>query len=285
MKCKIIYLLANLILFAAAGVSQVSETPKGSLFVIGGGSRSFAMMQSLVKTAQLSKKDYIVVLPMSSEEPDTAYFYIAADFRKVCTNTVANLNFTKENLNDKLWLDSLQKARLIFITGGDQNRFMKLVSHTQVERIIQKAYAAGATIAGTSAGAAMMSEKMITGNEISGDSIRPGSFKTIRYNTVEIAAGLGLIKNAIIDQHFIARSRYNRVLTALATFPSYPCIGIDEGAALIIKGKNVKIEGEGQVITFTVLSPYPKHDKANSLVNIPKIQMSVLTKGDVFLLK
>ena len=92
MKCKIISLLANFILLAATGLAQVSVKPKGTLFVIGGGNRSFEMMQSLVKTAQLTAKDYIVILPMSSEEPDTAYFYIAADFRKVCSNTVANLN-------------------------------------------------------------------------------------------------------------------------------------------------------------------------------------------------
>src|SRR5829696_1887256 len=103
MKLRATYLIANFILFVATGFPQVNTNSKGTLFVIGGGSRSFEMMQSLVKTAQLTEKDYIVILPMSSEEPDTAYFYIAGDFRKVCTNTIANLNFTDDNINDNLW--------------------------------------------------------------------------------------------------------------------------------------------------------------------------------------
>ena len=167
------------------------------------------MMKTLVATAELKDKDYVVILPMSSEAGDTAYFYIKRDFEQVCTNTIANLNFTRQQVNDKSWLDSLRNAKLIFITGGDQNRFMDIVLHTPVHDAIAGAYANGSTIGGTSAGAAMMSKQMITGNEFSGDSVRVGSFKKIQYHLVEVKEGLGLLNTAIIDQHFIARSRFN----------------------------------------------------------------------------
>ena len=130
--------------------------PKGNLFIIGGGQRSPQLIETLVATAQLSAKDYIVVLPMSTEEPDTAYYYIKIQLEKVCSNTIANLNFTKKDTLNLKWLDSLQHAKLIFITGGDQSRFMNIVLHTPIQKRILKAYYDGATIAGTSAGAAKM---------------------------------------------------------------------------------------------------------------------------------
>ena len=191
-------------------------------------------MKALVSTAALSAKDYVVVLPMSSEQPDTSYYYFKEDLQKACSNAIVNFNFTAEKVNDKRWLDSLQNARLIFITGGDQQRFMKIVLHTPVYDAIHKAYANGATIAGTSAGAAVMSEKMITGNELTDTVYRP-TFKKIHDKNIEIQQGLGLLKNAVIDQHFIVRSRYNRLLSALAKYPFYACIGIDEATAIIVR--------------------------------------------------
>lgn len=136
-------------------------------------------MKSMLATTQLKDKDYIVVLPMSGENPDTSFYYLLKDLTPLCKNTIANLNFTRNNLTDKVWLDSLKNAKLIFITGGDQNRFMGIVLNTPVHKAIKYAYANGSTIAGTSAGAAVMSKKMITGNEIVGDSVRSGTFKKI----------------------------------------------------------------------------------------------------------
>src|ERR1700712_24038 len=114
--------------------------PKGNLFIIGGGDRTPQLIQKLISTAQLSAKDYIVVLPMATEEPDTAYYYIKTELEQACSNTIANLNFTKKDTANKKWLDSLQHARLIFITGGDQTRFMNVVLHTSIQRAILKAY-------------------------------------------------------------------------------------------------------------------------------------------------
>ena len=77
-------------------------------------------MQTLIGTAGMKPQDYTVVLPMSSEYPDTSFFYFKEDYDPVCKNAIVCFNFTKETVNNKNWLDSLQHARLIFITGGDQ---------------------------------------------------------------------------------------------------------------------------------------------------------------------
>ena len=91
-------------------------------------------MQTLIGTAGMKPQDYAVVLPMSSEYPDTSFYYFKEDYDPVCKNAIVCFNFTKETANNKSWLDSLQHARLIFITGGDQLRIMTLFSIHQYTR-------------------------------------------------------------------------------------------------------------------------------------------------------
>lgn len=283
MKQKI-NLLSILFLFFCCAVQAQSNSiaPKGSLFIIGGGSRSAALIQKMIETAGLSATDHIVVLPMSSEEPDSSYFYIKDQLAKACTNTIANLNFTAGTVNDQVWLDSLKTAKLIFITGGDQVRFMKVVLNTPVFEAIHAAYNMGATVAGTSAGAAVMSHYMITGNQLS-DTAYESTFDKVWYNNIEFNEGLGLINNAIIDQHFVVRSRYNRLLSALAQHPDYLCIGIDEATAIIIHDNKVTVTGESQVLTFS--HPEGMQTTSTGLVKFRDVHFRIYTEGDVFKIK
>ena len=258
-----------------------SESPKGKLFIIGGGDRTPALMRSLIITAEMHSNDYVIVLPMSSEYPDTSYYYFKADLELICKKPIINFNFTPEQVNNKNWLDSLEKAKLIFITGGDQDRFMKAVINTPVYNAIHRAYKKGATIAGTSAGAAVMCQHMITGNELTDTVYRP-TFRKVTDKNIEIKPGLGLLTSAIIDQHFIARSRYNRLLSALAKFPLLTCIGIDEGTAIIVHGNKVKVAGESQVIV--IRQPEDLKITTNGLIKLKDIEFSIYTNGDEFTL-
>jgi cyanophycinase len=256
-------------------------TPKGKLFIIGGGDRPPSLMKSLVATAAFSPNDYVVVLPMSSEEPDTSFIYFKADLEPVCRNKIVNFNFTKEKVNDKNWLDSLEHARLIFITGGDQDRFMKVVLNTPVFKSIHKAYTNGSTIAGTSAGAAVMSQHMITGAELTDTTYR-ATFRKLKHENIEIKEGLGLITSAVIDQHFIVRSRYNRLLSAIAKYPTLTCIGIDEATAIIVRANKIEVAGTGQVVVMQ----NPKDLKIidDNLIKMKNLQFSIYTNGDKFLI-
>ena len=283
MKRYFIFLLAAILFIHLSSVAQVKKLqPKGNLFIIGGGDRPPSLVKSLLAVAQLSSKDYIVVLPMSSEEPDSSFFYFKEDVAPACTNTIANLNFTRNNVNNKEWLDSVTHAKLIFITGGDQERFMNVVLHTPVYDAIHKAYENGSTIAGTSAGAAVMSKQMITGKEFSDTTYR-ATFRKLHSKNIEIKEGLGLLDNAIIDQHFIVRSRYNRLLSALAKYPSLPCIGIDEVTAIVVHANKVKVTGNSQVFVFK--DPKGLKVTPGELIKLTGMQVSIYTAGDEFLLK
>jgi cyanophycinase len=282
MKKLFITTICCLLLFHFSNVAQNGNaSTKGKLFIIGGGDRSRALMQTLIGTADMKPQDYAVVLPMSSEYPDTSFFYFKEDYDPVCKNAIVCFNFTRETVTNKSWLDSLQHARLIFITGGDQLRFMNIVLNTPVYQAIHNAYKNGATIGGTSAGAAVMSKYMITGNQLT-DTSYSATFRVVHDNNIEIKEGLGLLTSAIIDQHFIVRSRYNRLLSAIAKYPLLPCIGIDEATAIIVQRDKVKITGESQVIVLK--HPEQVQITSKGLIKLKDLQFSVYTEGDEFII-
>lgn len=258
-----------------------TQRPRGKLFIIGGGDRPPSLMQALAKAAALKENDFAVVLPMSGAAPDTSFYYFKEDWKPVSDKAIYNFNFTPGKTNNKHWLDSLKKAKLIFITGGDQDRFMKVVLNTPVYDAIHEAYKNGATIAGTSAGAAVMSKYMITGNQLT-DTVYKPTFRKLIAENIEFKTGLALISNAIIDQHFVVRSRYNRLLSALAAYPSLACIGIDEETAIIMEGNKVSVAGTGQVIVMK--QPEGLLVTTDKLVKFKDVQFSIYTQGDVFIL-
>lgn len=268
-------LLSTQVLVSQSG----SVIPTGKLFIIGGGDRPPRLMEALIEAADMKPGDYTVVLPMSSASPDTSFYYFKADYELFCKNPIVNLNFTKENINNKPRLDSLKKAKLIFITGGSQSRFMSVVLNTPVHTALYDAYKNGATIAGTSAGAAVMSEHMITGTQLK-DTAYKSTFPRVVENNIELEPGLGLITNCIIDQHFIVRSRYNRLFSAIAKFPSLACIGIDEETAIIIHGNKAKVAGMRQVVVMK--KPEDLKITAEGLIKFKEMQFGIYTDGDSF---
>ncbi|MCO5238818.1 MAG: cyanophycinase [Chitinophagaceae bacterium] len=255
---------------------------KGNLFIIGGGERSAELLEALIKTADFGMSDYIVILPMASGVPDESVAYIRSQLSEYCKNPVTSFNFTQAQANDhSSWIDSVRNARLIYIAGGDQNRFMNVVRGTRLYDAIHQAFDKGATISGTSAGAAVMSEIMITGEEK--DKKGNDNFKVIKKDNVITSRGMGFITKAVIDQHFIMRSRYNRLLSVLADHPDKMVIGIDESTAIIVKGTRVEVAGESQVLVVS----RPKKPKVSGKdkVAFKNAKLSLFTAGDTFELK
>ncbi|MEC5167359.1 cyanophycinase [Flavobacterium sp. PL11] len=277
-----IKIVITILLLFFYGIVQAQNT-RGQLFIIGGGDRSNALMTQLINISDLKKDDYIVVLPMSSGEPVESYDYFKAQFQKLIPNPIIMMNFNKTTVHNKVLNDSLQNAKLIFISGGDQTRFMDVVKNTPVYTSIHKAYKNGSTIAGTSAGAAVMCEHMITGNQKLQTKYSE-TFDNVRYDNLETTVGLGLVKNVIIDQHFMKRSRYNRLLSALVEFPNHIGIGIDESTALIVRDKEIEIAGESEVVVIKKPKGIIKSKKDN-LVSIKSLEMAIYIEGQKFKIK
>lgn len=271
------FLTLSLLLFFSLAVAQ---SPKGKLFIIGGGSRSGELIAKLVETADLESKDYIVVLPMASSVPVESFQGIAKQLAEVVPNKITSFNFSKGTTGDRKWVDSLRKARLIYIAGGDQDRFMDVVRNTPVYEAIHAAYKNGSTVAGTSAGAAVMSKAMITGQQLAGDTTYKETFDKLWDKNIEFKEGLGLLDSVIIDQHFLKRSRHNRLISALAAYPAFTCIGIDESTAIVVRGKNIEVTGESQVIRMS--QPRNLRISSRGLLQLDDLHFGLYADGDSF---
>ncbi len=280
---RIIQKTLPIILLSFIAISLQAQNNKGKLFIIGGGDRDDTLMNHLLKAADLEPTDYIIVLPMASEEPESSYFYFKKQMVKLTSNPINMMNFDAKNVHNKVLGDSLQKAKLIFICGGDQTRFMNIILNTPIYNAIHKAYQNGSTIAGTSAGAAVMCEHMITGNQKLAVNYTE-TFDTIRYDNLETSKGLGLIDKVIIDQHFLKRSRYNRLLSGLIEFPNHTGIGIDESTAILVQNNQFEVFGESEVVVISKPKGITRIKK-NNLISIKKIQMSILAEGEKYKIK
>ena len=260
----------------------IQEKAEGKLFIIGGGGRPDAMVDSLIRISGIGEKGYMIVLPMSSGVPDTSAYYSSLQFKEMGIDDIHTFNIQDaESVSDSR-LDSLRGATLIYITGGDQRQFMEIVRNTKVHQAIREAFMDGATVAGTSAGAAMMSRKMITGDEIK-HSEYTGDFRTIEADNMIIKPGLGLLEKVIIDQHFIQRMRMNRLLTVVLENPGFTGIGIDESTAILVEKNMARVIGESQVIV--VRNSNEEVHRENGLLKAENLELSIYTESDSFFLE
>jgi cyanophycinase len=275
-------LIASFCLGCVLQSSAQDRGEKGKLFIIGGGSRPSAMVDRMVKESGIDKEGYGIILPMSSSEPDSSAYYATRQFYKLGVTNVYGLNFTKGEDLKASKLDSITNAKLIYISGGDQNRFMEVVKDTEIEKAIHQAYNKGSLIAGTSAGAAVMSKMMITGDELKHPEYA-STFRNIESENIEIKTGLGLITTIIVDQHFVKRSRYNRLLSAVIEHPELVGVGIDESTAILVNGKTMEVVGKSQVIVFK--NPDQSKTNFNDKLGAKGIIMNLYLPGELFTLE
>jgi cyanophycinase len=181
----------------------------------------------------------IVVIPSASRLSDTGPRYVSL-FKELGAGRVDSLDFdTRRDCEEKGRLARISQANGIFLTGGNQLRLTTLLGGTAVSRLIRTRNAEGVHVAGTSAGAAVLSEHMIAFGKEGGSP---------RADSVRLAPGLGLTNRFIIDQHFRQRDRLGRLITALAFNPFAIGIGLDENTAAFIGPDNeLEVVGSGGV--------------------------------------
>ena len=181
----------------------------------------------------------IAIIPTASNEPDMGAYYELL-FAKHGVERAKSLHFERRSdCDDGDWLEWLDDATGIFITGGNQLKLSATLGGTPVARHLRTRNAQGIPIAGTSAGAAFLSEHMIAYGE---DGSVPHA------GMVQMCAGLGLTNRVVIDQHFRERNRLGRLLTALAYNPFAIGLGVDEDTAAFISPDDVvDVVGSGVV--------------------------------------
>jgi cyanophycinase len=166
-----------------------------------------------------------------------------------------------------------EHATGIFFTGGNQVRITRTLGGTRLDRILHKRHAEGLVLAGTSAGAAMMSSVMITGGP---------PVSTLRAGGVELGPGMEFVPGVLIDQHFEERGRLRRLLSAVAQHPHDIGLGIDENTAAVVSGHRLEVVGAGTVtiidageLTYTNLDELER----DGLLAICGVKIHILPAG------
>jgi len=222
--------------------SEVKDNQqRGFIIPIGGGEDKVREMKIHRRFVELSGSERadIVVIPTASRLDTTGPDYNQI-FRELGAAQVEFLPITsREDCDNPAFIEMLDRATGIFITGGNQLRLSTILGGTAIAQKIRKRNAAGIPVAGTSAGASIMSEHMIAGGD---------SNSAPRGDAVSLAPGLGLTNAVIIDQHFTERNRLGRLLSAASYNPFLIGLGVDEDTAAFIGPDNVlEVIGSGTV--------------------------------------
>ncbi len=275
MHRRLLFILC-LIIQSSFFISTNAQSPKGSLFIIGGGTIPDSLRMQILHTANWKKNDPIVIVTLASAYSDESFEGSNELFKKLTGQQC--IKFDSAAVHDSKKLDSLKQAKIIFLGGGAQDRFMHLIEGTPVKKIILEAYKNGAVVSGSSAGAAVMSNKMITGDGKI-DTVYASTFKIVEKGNLITSEGLGLLDSVIVDQHFLIRSRYNRLLSAQFEYPAFQCLGIDESTAIVVHQGKATVRGESQVIVLQQPNLL-KHTHNGKMKG--SVLLNVYTSGDVF---
>ncbi|MAA77908.1 MAG: cyanophycinase [Deltaproteobacteria bacterium] len=226
--------------------SPVPETSsRGYIIPIGGAEDKVQGKEILSRFWSLAggKKSQIAIIPTASRLEDTGERYKTIFESMGGKGMVLSIR-DRSDAEKEEYNSILEEATGIFMTGGNQLRLSTILGGTRIATQIRRKNANGIPVAGTSAGAAFISEHMIAFGQEGSTPIA---------GKVTLAPGLGLSNRVIVDQHFRQRDRLGRLMTALAYNPFVQGIGLDEDTAAFINHQNeIEVVGEGALTIVDV---------------------------------
>ncbi len=255
----------------------VAEGNPGSLVIIGGGARPPSITERFIQLAGGTNGARLVIIPFASDNPAGSGRSAADEFKALGISAVEVLQETGEPA-----VRSLQQATGVYLTGGDQKRLVTAMAGTPALEAVRNAWRRGGVIAGTSAGAAVMSARMITGEEV-GNPPEENRFRSIQRGHVELVPGFGFITNAIVDQHFIARRRENRLFSVILENTALLGIGIDESTAVVVgPDQTFEVVGNQTVLIIDARQAGKVHEDPRKHLGATDLKVHILVNGDRF---
>ncbi|MDP9301539.1 MAG: cyanophycinase [Actinomycetota bacterium] len=221
---------------------QLPHAGAGAVMLIGGAEDKLKARRILSTFVRLAggPEAHIVVVSTASMLGDVTTDTYKEIFTELGAARVSGMRpKERREAEDPKVAATLVEATGVFLTGGNQLRLTSIVAGTRLDSSLHLAHDRGAVIAGTSAGASALAGHMLAFGD---------SGATPRHGIVQLAAGLGLVPNIVVDQHFEERTRLGRLLSAIAQSPSLIGIGLDEDTAAIVSAdRRMEVLGRGAV--------------------------------------
>lgn len=277
-----VFVIAATLIFFSGSARSFADTAKlGSLIIVGGGDTPYAVQKRFIELAGGSGRAKIAIFPMAATEFDEEADEIAFEFRMLgATSEVINID--REQAQSKAIDQVLAGFTGYWFLGGDQNDLADALLGTRALWLIERQYEKGAVIGGTSAGAAVMTETMLTGERRTSVGRINDDPNAVAPRSTEVSSGFGLLPGAIIDQHFSRRSRDNRLVSAVLDNPHLLGVGIDEETALLVRPDGRwEVLGNGHVKIYDARRAYVVTDTDES-VGASGIRLHVLPRRSQF---
>ncbi len=223
----------------------------------------------------------IGIIPCASREPTLIGERYLQIFQNMGAKYVRVFDVRdRDEGSNTSYLDFAEECTGVFMTGGDQLRLCGLLAETPLmNRIIERAQRKEISLAGTSAGAAVMGHHMIAGGS-------SGEFPNRAL--VDMAMGFSIIPEVLVDQHFYARNRLARLLSAISAYPHLLGVGIDEDTcAMFTSDDAIQVIGRG---TVTILNAqelsHTNQQQAygSEPLSLHNLKLHILVHGDRYYL-
>jgi cyanophycinase len=251
-------------------------TPSGQAVIIGGAEDWEGEAQILREFVRLSGGAHarVGIIAAASENASALAASYVEVFRRLGAAEAYDLKIiNRKDAGGAEASAAVERASGVFFTGGNQVRLTRTIGGTKLDAVLHKRHAEGLVLAGTSAGAAVMSSVMITGGP---------PVSVLRAGGVELGPGMEFVPGVLIDQHFEERGRLRRLLSAVAQHPHDIGLGIDENTAAVVVGHRLEVIGAGTVtvidagdLTHTNLNELEKDE----LLAICGVKIHVLPAG------
>lgn len=249
---------------------------KGTLVIEGGGDNIEGILKTIINYGG-GENAKVLVVPFASGIAEETGIIQSEEFRALGCKDVEYISCEKESVDSPESLAKLDGVTAIFFSGGDQAVLSDFIEGTKFLEKIWGIYKSGGVVSGTSAGAAIMSRVMLTGEQKS-DPTNSQIFNSIIEKDVETAKGFGFLNNIVIDQHFLKRKRQIRLISVLMDNPGLRGIGIDEDAAIVVKPDNtIEVIGDNHVMLFE-----PYRPTANAENKVTSFKLTILASGDTY---
>lgn len=264
------------------------QTPSqaGTVIVIGGALKadSDAVWQRIVDEAGGAGAP-IAVFPTAAYEPERISAQIVAALDR-CGAAARVIPIAphldgvdlQARLHDPALIAQVAASRAVFFSGGAQEYIVDTLQPggrgTAMLDAIRAVFAAGGVIAGTSAGAAVMSRLMFR-DAMDNLAVLKGLWRAGQ----EYDQGLGFVRDGLlIDQHFLKRGRIGRMLPALHALGYRTGLGVDENAAVVIRGGRLEVIGGAGALLVDLDGA--THDAALPAFNLRGARLAYLDTGD-----
>ncbi|MCM0036637.1 MAG: cyanophycinase [Burkholderiaceae bacterium] len=271
------------VLITPQGYAEVSveKHKRGSLIIVGGGDTPYTIQKRFVELAGGAGRARVAIFPMAATEYDEEAEEVLAELKWLGADAVL-LNMDREQAQSREMEKVLTGFTGYWFLGGDQNVLAASLLDTRALRTIEFQYEKGAVIGGTSAGAAVMTATMLTGERRTASGRINEDPNAVALRSTVVTPGFGLLPGAIIDQHFSRRSRDNRLVSAILDNPQLLGVGIDEETALVVRPDGKwEVLGNGHIKIYDARRAYIVNED-NDSVGASGIRLHVLPRGSQF---